>query len=59
MKKDEDAGDVPFREVVGSLMWIANQTRPDISNAVRWWRDTLTTVSYTHLGAHETKANLV
>ena len=28
-------GDVPFREVVGSLMWIANQTRPDISNAVR------------------------
>lgn len=35
MKEDEDAGDVPFREVVGSLMWIANQTRPDISNAVR------------------------
>ncbi|CAB1096365.1 unnamed protein product [Ectocarpus sp. CCAP 1310/34] len=27
--------DVQFREVVGSLMWIANQTRPDISNAVR------------------------
>ena len=35
VKEDEDAGDVPFREVVGSLMWIANQTRPDISNAVR------------------------
>ncbi|CAB1098233.1 unnamed protein product [Ectocarpus sp. CCAP 1310/34] len=33
--EDEEAGDVPFREVVGSLMWIANQTRPDISNAVR------------------------
>ncbi|CAB1112906.1 unnamed protein product [Ectocarpus sp. CCAP 1310/34] len=33
--EDEGAGDVPFREVVGSLMWIANQTRPDISNAVR------------------------
>ena len=33
--EDEGAGDPPFREVVGSLMWIANQTRPDISNAVR------------------------
>ena len=31
----EGEGDVPLREVVGSLMWIANQTRPDISNAVR------------------------
>ena len=35
LMEDEGAGDVPFREVVGSLMWIANQTRPDISNAVR------------------------
>ena len=35
LKEDEDAADVPFREVVGSLMCIANQTRPDISNAVR------------------------
>ena len=35
LKKDEKAGDVPFREVVGSLMWIDSQTRPDISNAVR------------------------
>ena len=26
---------MPFREVVGSLTWIANQTRPDIVNAVR------------------------
>lgn len=26
---------VPFREVVGSLMWIATQTRPGIANAVR------------------------
>ena len=27
--------DVNFREIVGSLMWIANQTRPDISKEVR------------------------
>ncbi|CAB1109215.1 unnamed protein product [Ectocarpus sp. CCAP 1310/34] len=33
--KDEEAGNVPFRQVVGSLMWIANQTRPDISHVVR------------------------
>ncbi|CAB1102064.1 unnamed protein product [Ectocarpus sp. CCAP 1310/34] len=33
--EEEKAGDLPFREVAGSLMWIANQTRPDISNAVR------------------------
>lgn len=26
--------DVPFREMVGSLMWIANQTRSEISNAI-------------------------
>ena len=25
----------PFREVVGSLMWLANMTRPDITDAVR------------------------
>ena len=35
LKEDEGAGDAPFREVMGSLMWIASQTRPDISNAVR------------------------
>ncbi|CAB1103450.1 unnamed protein product [Ectocarpus sp. CCAP 1310/34] len=33
--EDEEAGDVPFREVVGCLMWIANNTRPETSNAVR------------------------
>ena len=26
--------DVPFREIVESLMWIANQTRPDIETYV-------------------------
>ena len=35
LKEDEGAEDVPFREVVGSLMWIASQTRPDISSAGR------------------------
>ena len=35
LKENEGTGDVPFREVVGSLMWIASQTRPNISNAVR------------------------
>ena len=33
-KEDEEARDVPFREVVGSLMWIASQTRPHMSNAM-------------------------
>ena len=33
--KDEAPGDWPFRELVGSLMWLSTQTRPDISNAVR------------------------
>ena len=27
--------DSSYRETVGSLMWIANQTRPDIANVVR------------------------
>ena len=27
--------DVPFREIVGSLMWNANQSRADMPNAVR------------------------
>ncbi len=26
---------MPFRELVGSLMWLCTQTRPDIANAVR------------------------
>ena len=32
---DEAPGNWPFRELVGSLMWLSTQTRPDISNAVR------------------------
>ena len=35
LQEDGGAGDVPFREMMGSLMWIASQTRPDLSNAVR------------------------
>ncbi|CAB1100038.1 unnamed protein product [Ectocarpus sp. CCAP 1310/34] len=33
--ENEACADVPFRELVGSLMWMATQTRPDIANAVR------------------------
>ena len=31
----EPADDWPFRELVGCLMWLTNQTRPYIANAVR------------------------
>ena len=33
--ENEPDGMWPFRELVGCLMWLANQTRPDIPNAVR------------------------
>ena len=33
--ENEPVGDWPFRELVGCLMWLANQTGPDIANAVR------------------------
>ena len=35
LSDEEPAVDANFREIVGSLMRIANQMRPDISNAVR------------------------
>ena len=35
MSDEDPAVDASYREMVGSLMWIANQTRPDIANAVR------------------------
>ena len=35
VSEEETAVDVPLREIVGSMMWIVNQTRPDIAKAVR------------------------
>ncbi|CAB1102594.1 unnamed protein product [Ectocarpus sp. CCAP 1310/34] len=32
--QDEDVISWPFRELIGSLMWLATQTKPDIANAV-------------------------
>ncbi|CAB1098582.1 unnamed protein product [Ectocarpus sp. CCAP 1310/34] len=31
--QDEEVVSWPFRELIGSLMWLATQTRPDIANA--------------------------
>ena len=33
--QDGHVGTWPFRELIGSLMWLASQTRPDIAHAVR------------------------
>ncbi|CAB1112502.1 unnamed protein product [Ectocarpus sp. CCAP 1310/34] len=33
--QDEEVVSWPFRGLIGSLMWLATQTRPDIANAVR------------------------
>ena len=32
--ENEASGDWPFRELVGSLIWLSTYTQPDISNAV-------------------------
>ena len=34
-EEGEPKGDWPYRETVGSLMWLSTMTGPDISNAVR------------------------
>ena len=53
-------GDWPYKEAVGSLMWLSTMTRPDISNAVRvvsryshtptdrHWKAVLETMAYLH-----------
>ena len=33
--EDEAPGNWPFRELVGSLLWLSTQTRQDISNVLR------------------------
>ena len=59
-EEGEPKGDWPYREAVGSLMWLSNMTRPDISNAVRAvarhshnptdrdWKAVLKTMPYLH-----------
>ena len=33
--QDEPESEEPYRQAVGSLMWISNMSRPDITSAVR------------------------
>ena len=46
--EDERVQNWPFREEVGSLMWLSISTRPDISNAVRAVARYCTTPRATH-----------
>ena len=58
--EDERVENWPFRELVGSLMWLPISTRPDISNAVRtvaryctalratYWKVALGVLEYIH-----------
>ena len=34
-EEGEPSGDWPYREAMGSLMWLSTMARPNISNAVR------------------------
>ena len=59
-KEGEPNRDWPYREAVGSLMWLSTMTRPDISNAVhtvarhfhnptdRYWNAVLKIMAYLH-----------
>ena len=46
--KNEASGNWPFRELIGSLIWLSTQTRPDISNAVRAVARYCATPKYVH-----------
>lgn len=64
VNNDTGVKDMPFREVGGCLMWIANQTTPDIANSVTavarhfhkpkesHWKAARKIVEYLHATAH-------
>lgn len=43
-EKGEPGGGWPYREALGSLVWLSTTTRPDVSNAVRAVACTITTL---------------